>query len=379
VNGALRIAVVGLGHFGQIFIPEFLDHPLVEEVVPFDVDGARQDAVCRRFNVQRRFGSFEEILASDEIDAVFLATSLPAHAPQALAALQASKHCCCAVTMGTSIDELEAIVVAQRETGRSYMMFETAAYSREFLYLQQLLRQGELGQIQFMRGSFIFDHEAQPEYWRSVPPMHYATHAIGPLLALAKTRANKVHCLGSGMRRPELRGANGNGDALETALFRLEGTTAVAEITQALFGVAREAVESFSVYGDRVSFEWQQLEAEEPILHRAAAFVDGAYTYAAGEHVAVPDFADLLPVEVRHRTTANVAFELDGREYDVPAPHGGSHPHLVHEFVSSIVEGRLPYPDAVVSAQWTAAGICAHESAILDGDGVAIPSFTDLE
>ena len=55
--------------------------------------------------------------------------------------------------------------------------------------------------------------------------------------------------------------------------------------------------------------------------------------------------------------------------------HGGSHPHLVHEFVSSIVSHRKPLIDAVTAADWTAAGLAAHESAMNDGMEVTIPAF----
>jgi hypothetical protein len=49
---------------------------------------------------------------------------------------------------------------------------------------------------------------------------------------------------------------------------------------------------------------------------------------------------------------------------------GDSHPHLVHEFVRSIVEGRPPAIGAV-----TAAGICAHESAMQGGRVVEVPGL----
>jgi hypothetical protein len=48
---------------------------------------------------------------------------------------------------------------------------------------------------------------------------------------------------------------------------------------------------------------------------------------------------------------------------------------LVHEFVSSIVEGRSPHVDEVKAAVWTASGICAHESAMNGGKEVIIPNF----
>jgi len=55
--------------------------------------------------------------------------------------------------------------------------------------------------------------------------------------------------------------------------------------------------------------------------------------------------------------------------------HGGSHPHLVHEFVSSVVEGRPSLPDLYQSLNWTCAGICAHESAMRGGEIVRLPEF----
>jgi hypothetical protein len=56
--------------------------------------------------------------------------------------------------------------------------------------------------------------------------------------------------------------------------------------------------------------------------------------------------------------------------------HGGSHPHLVHEFVSSIVERRPSFPNVYQSVNWTCAGICAHESAMRGGAMVKLPVFT---
>ncbi len=47
----------------------------------------------------------------------------------------------------------------------------------------------------------------------------------------------------------------------------------------------------------------------------------------------------------------------------------------VDEFVLSIVNGRKPRIDAVTAADWTAPGICAHQSAMKGGEAVSIPSF----
>jgi len=53
----------------------------------------------------------------------------------------------------------------------------------------------------------------------------------------------------------------------------------------------------------------------------------------------------------------------------------GSHPHLAHEFVSSIVERRSSFPDVYQSLNWTSAGLCAHESRLQQGTVVQVPNF----
>jgi hypothetical protein len=50
----------------------------------------------------------------------------------------------------------------------------------------------------------------------------------------------------------------------------------------------------------------------------------------------------------------------------------------VHEFVRSIVEERAPWIDSVRAAGWTAAGICAHASAMRGGKCVNMPKFADI-
>ena len=61
----------------------------------------------------------------------------------------------------------------------------------------------------------------------------------------------------------------------------------------------------------------------------------------------VPDFAHLLPEPIRRFTTKGV-YDQDAEHLSFiqGGGHGGSHPHLVHEFISAIVEGRPPRPDA---------------------------------
>jgi hypothetical protein len=94
--------------------------------------------------------------------------------------------------------------------------------------------------------------------------------------------------------------------------------------------------------------------------------------------VKIPDYAHLLPQEIQSFTTAGVYDSDDNQHLSFiqGAGHGGSHPHLVHEFVSALVEGREPYPNARQSANITCVGILAHESAMQGGKIMQMPEFT---
>jgi hypothetical protein len=218
--------------------------------------------------------------------------------------------------------------------------------------------------------------ENWPDYWLGLPPMHYATHAIAPVLRLAGTRAARVHCFGSGQMRDELHAQYGNPFPAETAIFQLENSEVAAEVTRTLFHTARAYTESFNVYAEKVTFEWQQLEDEDPVLFRMEPLQPERGRPTTATRVKVPDRQDLLPMQIARFTRRGVYDESNPHlSFLQGGGHGGSHPHLVHEFVSSIVEGRPSAIDAVRAADWTAAGVCAHESAMRGGDLVVIPRF----
>ncbi len=356
----INIAVVGLG-FGAAFAPFYKLHPHVGRVVLCDAQPERLQAVSEKCGIAETRETLDEVLADASIDAVHLLTGVDQHAAQTIQVLQTGKHCACAVPMATSIEELQAIIAAVRASGLHYMMMETQNYSDTCLHLENLLRDGVFGTLQFLRGVHYQDMENWPPYWAGLPPMWYATHPIGPLLKLAKTRARSVMCLGSGLMREELHRPYGNPFPLQSALFELERETPLAmEITRSLFHTARGYLEGFSVYGEDATLEMPRVLGETPLLFQQSKLGEfPGSRRATHESVEVPHFADLLPAE-----------------YLEVAPRGSAIAHLVHEFISSIVEGRRAAIDEIEGANCTVAGICAHESALRGGEKVLVPDFS---
>ena len=367
----IRVAIVGLG-FGAEFIPIYQHYPGVELAAICRRNQQGLDECGERWKVAKRYTSFDALLADPEIDAVHINSPIPDHAPQSVAALKAGKHVACTVPMATSVAGCQAIVDAQRSSGKVYMMMETVVYSREYLFAKELYDTGELGRIQFLRGSHQQDMDGWPDYWPGLPPMWYATHCVSPCLAILGKHAEAVTCHGSGRIREELIPKYGSSFAVETATFSVRDSDVCAEVTRSLFDTARQYRESFDVYGSKQAFEWQQVEGEDPVIHTR-----GLPEREIAARVKVPDYAKLLPDPIQRFTTRGV-YDLDSEQhlsFVQGAGHGGSHPHLVHAWLSAIRGERPAMPDAPTAANWTMVGLCAHESALKKGEKVVIPAF----
>jgi predicted dehydrogenase len=383
-RGIVDVAVVGLG-FGADFLPLYADHPDVGRVGIVDTSAERLDEVGNRHGIADRFTHLDEVLADDSWDAVHILAPVAFHAEYSLAVLRSGKHCACAVPMATELADLHEIVAAQQASGKTYMMMETSVYGREYLLAEQLYRQGRLGELTLYRGYHVQNLDGYPEYWRGYPPMKYITHALSPLLALTGLAVADVVAYGSGRLTPERVGAFGNPHPAEVGLFRLAGLDIVADVTMSFFQLARSYAEGFSIYGDERSLEWSGVPGEPmrlfelapPASDAAARDVRTVRGRSCEESVVEPpDFASRLPAPLARYVGAYTLETCDGTPPVAKiAGHGGSHPYLVHEFVSSIVENRPPSVDAATSAAWTAPGICAHESALAGGERVDVPTF----
>lgn len=363
-----NVAMVGLG-FGAEFIPIYQSHPHANVYAICRRDEAELNKVGDRFGIAKRYTQFEEVLADPQVDFVHINSPIPDHAWMSLQALDAGKHVMCTVPMATTIDECRQIVEKVQQTGLRYMMAETVVYSREFLFIKEMYQKGELGKIQHLAASHPQDMDGWPSYWEKMIPMHYATHVVSPCLGLVNGRAEYVSCFGSGTVRDDIAQKSGNKYAVETCHIKIKDSDVTAHIWRFLYDVARQYRESFDVYGTKKSFEWTLVENEPHVIHTAKK-----PEHEIPSKVEVPDYAHLLPEPIRKFTQS--IQDADHLSFIQGGGHGGSHPHLVHEFVSSLVENRDPWPNAVLSANWTCVGICAHQSALKGGEIVRLPEFT---
>jgi predicted dehydrogenase len=367
-KSSVNVAMIGLG-FGAEFLPIYQRHPHAEIAAICRRNESELNKVGDALGIEKRYTKYADVLADPNVDFVHINSPIPDHAWMSIEALKAGKHVMCTVPMATTIKECEQICQLVADTGLKYMMAETVVYSREFLFIKEMYDKGELGKIQFMKASHPQDMDGWPEYWKEMIPMHYATHVVSPVLGLVRGRAEYVSCFGSGTVRDEIRELSGNPYAVESCHLKIKDSDVAAQIWRFLYDVARQYRESIDVYGSKRSFEWTLIEDEEHVVHTAKRPEP-----KIPERVTVPDYAHLLPQEIQSFT--QTIQDADHLSFIQGGGHGGSHPHLVHEFVSALLEDRDPWPNAVTSANWTCVGICAHQSAMNGGQVTPLPDFT---
>ena len=375
-DGKLNVAVVGL-RFGRAFVPIHHSHPDVANVKVFDLEESLMKQMIDEGYADGMYHSFDELLADPELDAVHLVTPIPLHAEQTIAVLNAGKHCACTVPMATSVDDLFRIAEAKHRSGKNFMMMETTLYTYQMFYVKEMIAKGELGRIQFMRGSHYQDMVNWPSYWMGLPPMWYGTHAIGPMVQLSGSRISRVHAFGSGTMEAWLTKQYNNPYPVETAIFDFENGMK-GEATRSLFECARVYQEGLFVYGSDACFEWGFADGDKPYVTRLHAQTDaskrgGTYTT---EQIELPNYYQTLPEPIQKFTVGGNFDPLNPQETlkkGAGGGHHGSHPHLVHEFIRSIIENREPAIGVELGANITAAGLCAHESAMHDGVAVMVP------
>src|SRR5690625_1462475 len=90
----VNMAIIGLG-FGAEFIPIYQKHPNVNMYAICQRNEESLNEVGDAFGVDKRYTSYEELLADSKVDAVHINTPIHLHAEHTLMALRAGKHVSC--------------------------------------------------------------------------------------------------------------------------------------------------------------------------------------------------------------------------------------------------------------------------------------------
>ena len=401
----ISVGLVGLGGFGASFTNMYLHHPLVDRIALCDREPERVAQFAndpswlntKKLSPSDCFTSLDDICATD-LDALVIMTQPWLHAPQCLQAMKSGKHVYSAVPVISlpsgeeMLDWCDKIIETTCRTGMHYMLGETSYYRPDLMFCRRKAREGAFGDFVYVEGEYFHDVDhpgcnlrevrqsrtssTSGQEWLAVEqgyrqqgildgPMHYPTHSCAYPVSIMGAHALKVTAYG-------YRNATGDGYfagsafSNEIALFEMSNG-ATARIIEARecgghLGIDEETGRVVGTTGVYSNGRWQY----------NGRTADGITQNYVEEHLTDADMADSLPPEV---VTAWESVEQASAAYN--SGHGGSHPHLTHEFIDAVAHERRPAIHAWEAARYMAMGVTAHHSALKDGERLAVPDWGD--
>ncbi|OGO13798.1 MAG: hypothetical protein A2Y53_07955 [Chloroflexi bacterium RBG_16_47_49] len=111
---------------------------------------------AKEWEIPRYHSSYEALLADPEIEVIYNSLPNSMHAEWSIKAMQSGKHVLCEKPLTTSIKELDEVISVARNTGMVITEAFMYRHHRQTLLVKQMVDQGDIGNLQLIRGSFCY-------------------------------------------------------------------------------------------------------------------------------------------------------------------------------------------------------------------------------
>jgi len=195
----VKVGLVGLGSLAQrgILPHTFQDdaREKIEPVAVCDNVPGRAEAVAEKWRWHEAYTDYDAMLAHADIEAVFIATPIPLHYSQVMAALEAGKHVYVQKSMATTLAEADAIVKLARSKGLKLCASPGEMLRPPWPQIKEVVQQGMLGRVYWaLAGMQSSGHEyeqfrREDDVLSNVDPTWYYKPGGGPVYDMT------VYCL----------------------------------------------------------------------------------------------------------------------------------------------------------------------------------------
>jgi predicted dehydrogenase len=167
----LRWGILGVAKINERVIPAFAQAEYAELVAIASRSLEKAGSAAARFGIPRAYGSYEDLLAATDIDAVYIPLPNNLHAPWTIRAAQAGKHVLCEKPLAANAHEAREMIEVCRQAGVALMDGFFWPHHPRTARLRAELERGLIGQVQHVRGSFSFPLELDPKNIRLQPEL----------------------------------------------------------------------------------------------------------------------------------------------------------------------------------------------------------------
>ena len=154
-SSKVNLAIVGYGYWGPNLVRNYLEVPGAWIEVVCDEQSHQLEKAHARYPSLPLTQSYDDVLGSDAVDAVVLATPISTHFPLAKAALEAGKHVFVEKPMTAESGQAAELVHLARERDLTLMVGHTFVFSPPVRKVAEYIHGGELGDVYFVATSRV--------------------------------------------------------------------------------------------------------------------------------------------------------------------------------------------------------------------------------
>ena len=143
----LRIAVIGLGWFGEIHCEAIVGIPNLELAGLCTRTPARLKAMAKKFGVKKTTADYRELLADPDIDAVSIVTMWDQHTDPAVDSLRAGKHVFLEKPMASTVADCKKIMAAAAKAKGILQIGHICRFNPRYRMAKQQIAEGKIGKI----------------------------------------------------------------------------------------------------------------------------------------------------------------------------------------------------------------------------------------
>lgn len=154
----VRWGVIGTGGIARSFVGDCTAAG-IEFVAVGSRTRAGADSFASEFGIPRAHGSYEDLVADDGVDAVYVATPHSRHAEDALLAIEAGKHVLVEKAFTITADEARRVVDAARRADVAVMEAMWTRFLPQMSMIRELVSEGRIGRVRLVEATH---HQALP-------------------------------------------------------------------------------------------------------------------------------------------------------------------------------------------------------------------------
>jgi D-xylose 1-dehydrogenase (NADP+, D-xylono-1,5-lactone-forming) len=153
---AVRWGILSTADINRKLIPSAHASPKVDLVAVASRDKGRAEAYAREWQIERAYGSYDELLADPDIEAVYIPLPNTMHAEWSIKALDAGKHVLCEKPFSRHVDEVEASFDAGERNDRLLSEAFMYRHNPQTARVLELVDGGAIGELRLVRSAFSY-------------------------------------------------------------------------------------------------------------------------------------------------------------------------------------------------------------------------------